>query len=120
VVQAILAALGSRKLTSAANVQRMGTTMNAAGKISKEHGDVQHAAETLKSLDDQIAAADDDFSREKEKLLASVASIPLEELPVQPKKSDISVSRVILVWTPYAVAADGSHNPLFTVSGAGS
>ncbi len=118
ILQTVLAALASRKLTSAANVQRMGTSMGAAGKISKEHGDVQHAAETLSSIDEQIAAADAEFEREKEKLSAGVDSIPLEDVSLQPKKSDISVSRVVLVWTPYAIAADGSHNPLYRVSSA--
>ena len=119
IFQAILAAIGSRKLTSAANVQRMGTSINAASKISKEHSDVQHASETLASIDQQIEAANADFEDQCTRQKALVDAIPLEAISVQPKKSDISVTRVILVWTPYAVAADGNHTPLFGEAAAG-
>ncbi len=100
-------------MTSAANMQRMGTSINAAGKITKEHGDVQHATETLASIDQQLAAANADFDGQCAKLKEQVDSIPLEEIDVQPKKSDISVTRVVLVWTPYAVGGDGTHTALF-------
>jgi hypothetical protein len=112
--QSVLAAVFSRKLTSAANVQRMGTTMRAASKISKEQGDVQQAEETVEAFAARKAELESQLKQESDQLQesASPESIPLEAATVQPKKSDIAVTRVVLVWKPHALSAEGTARPL--------
>jgi hypothetical protein len=40
-------------------------------------------------------------------------TLELEELAIRPKKADISIERVTLVWTPWRVSQDGVAEPGF-------
>jgi hypothetical protein len=40
-------------------------------------------------------------------------TLELEELAIRPKKADISIERVTLVWTPWRVSQDGVAEPDF-------
>jgi hypothetical protein len=44
---------------------------------------------------------------------ADAASLPLESVVLRPKKSDIQVGQVLLVWTPWQIAADGVATKTF-------
>ncbi|MCA9068647.1 MAG: hypothetical protein KDA84_06980, partial [Planctomycetaceae bacterium] len=41
--------------------------------------------------------------------------LEFEELEVRPRKSDIEVGPITLVWTPWEVSAEGIAEPLFTL-----
>ncbi len=52
----------------------------------------------------QIAALETDFQPD---------SIPLERVEISPRKSDIDVKKVILVWIPWQVDPRGQRKPLY-------
>ena len=45
--------------------------------------------------------------------LPDPAALKLEEIPLRPRKSDISVSRLALAWAPWRQLDDGTLEPLY-------
>lgn len=110
----VLGALFGRKLGSAANVSRAATSMRSASRILKERGDVGHAEETVEAIDQRLAELDAELAEQETKLKDQFGheNLQLEELTIQPKKADISVVKVCLLWTPWRLASDGTAQPL--------
>lgn len=106
----VLAAIFSRKWASATNMSRAAAAARAAGRAGREKEDVVHAEETLESLIEQRASLDTELKAEEDaaNVEAHPESLQLDELTLKPRKSDITVSRVALVWTPCLVREDGS------------
>lgn len=105
--------LGKKKL-SVTNVSKAATAARSAGKLAKERTDIGYAEENVEAVQARLTALDVDFKAEAEKLAAHVdpTSIELEVLTLQPKKADITISQVALVWTPWSVSVDGEASPL--------
>jgi hypothetical protein len=110
----LLGALFSRKIGSAANVGRVATAARAATRIGREKQDVAQAQENVQQIDDQLADLDAKFKSETDALDESVSGekLELEDVVIKPKKADINVTQVALVWSPHAEAADGTLTPL--------
>ncbi|MBC7817312.1 MAG: hypothetical protein IAG10_10525 [Planctomycetaceae bacterium] len=110
----LLGAFLGKKTISATNVGKAATAARSAGKLAKERGDIAYADENVEAVQQRLTALDAEFKTEAEKLSAHVdpTAIPVEELTLQPKKSDITISQVALIWTPWAIAADGEATPL--------
>ncbi len=98
----ILGALVGRKVASAANVNRAASAARAAGRVSREKQDVSAAEENLQQLQEQRAELESEFKAEAALLQDSVSAdkLALEELVIKPKKSDIGITQVMLVWVP--------------------
>jgi hypothetical protein len=111
----ILGALFGRKLTSATNVGRAATSMRSAGKIAHKRSDVARAEDTVETLQEQLVALEEEFTRESEKLCEQLTgdALELKELPIKPRKSDLTVDQVALVWTPWILDAVGMAQPAF-------
>jgi hypothetical protein len=105
----ILGALFGRKLASTTNVTRAATSMRQASKIARERQDIRDAAEGVEVLQQRRAELDEQFAAESAKIQAALApdSLPLEEINLQPRKADIKVDRVALVWVPWIIGTDG-------------
>ncbi len=105
----LLGALVGRRGMSRGTVSRAATTMRSAGRIAREKGDVAHAEESLEALRDRRKAMERDTEEETERIRAAWQGVEtgLEPLRIRPRKSDISVGGVALVWTPWGVAPDG-------------
>ena len=110
----LLGAFLGKKTLSATNVSKAATAARSAGKLAKERTDIGYAEENVEAVQARLTALDEEFKAETEKLSAHVdpTSIELQELTLQPKKADITISQVALVWTPWSVAAEGSVTPL--------
>ena len=102
---------------SSATIGRATTAARSAGRTMKQAGDVQRAEETAGAIQQQIQALEDELQAEL--AAQSAASDPaiekLEKVSLRPKKTDITVRRVALVWLPYrarsgeaTVAVDGA------------
>jgi hypothetical protein len=106
----LLGALFGRKLASAANVGRAATGMRAATRIAKERQDIGHANESVEATQQRLADLEAEFKAETEKLAEQYEgeSLELTEIQITPKKTDITVSQVLLVWQPVLVKSDGS------------
>lgn len=98
----VLGALFGRKLVSSANLGRAATSVRSAGKIARERADVGQAEETVEAIQRRLADLEAEFKSETEEIQASFApeSLSIESIELQPKKADISVSRVVLGWSP--------------------
>ncbi len=110
----LLGAFLGKKTLSATNVGKAATAARSAGKLAKERGDIAFADENVEAVQQRLAALDAEFKAEAEKLSAHVdpTAIELEEVTLQPKKADITISQVALIWTPWSVNVEGSAMPL--------
>ena len=99
----VLGALFGRKKISATTIGRATTAARGAGRTMKQAGDVQRAQESAESVRQQIQALEAEL--QSELAARSAATDPLteelERIAVRPKKSDITVRPVRLVWRPY-------------------
>jgi hypothetical protein len=111
----LLSAVFSRKLTSSANITRATSSMKQAGRIARERQDVSDANEGVEVLNQRLTELNDQFKADTDKVQTDLApdKLPLTEVVVQPKKSEINVSGVALVWLPYIATADGKSQPAY-------
>jgi hypothetical protein len=100
-------------MASAANFSRAATGARAAGRIARERQDITDANEGAGALKEQLAALEAEFRAETDKIESGLAAdtLALEEVLVQPKKTEISVSPIALVWVPWIVRMDGAVEP---------
>jgi hypothetical protein len=107
----ILGAMFGRKLTSTANVSRAGTSMRAAGRVARKRQDVADAQESVEVLQQRLATLEAEFEAESEKVQADLhpEHLPVETVELPPRKSDIHVQQVALVWQPHIVRLDGDE-----------
>jgi hypothetical protein len=105
----LLGALFGRKAISAGNVGRATAAVRSASRIGREAADVARAEESVESIDQRIA----ELSKELDAAVAALAgahaagSLAIEPLELPPRKSDIAVGRIRLLWTPWRRGADG-------------
>jgi len=109
--------LFGRKLASRTNVGRAATVARGLGRAVDERGDVARAAEREEQIDARIAELEASVEREVAALDGRPAGdgAPLEELRIAPRKADLEVAPLILVWTPWRVGANGETNPAFSL-----
>jgi hypothetical protein len=108
----LLGALFGRKLGS---VGRATTAARGASRAARERGDVARAREDVEVLEQQLRELEAEFEGRLEAVRDRQAEEDpsFEELPIRPRKSDLSVERVALVWTPWRVDATGIAEPDF-------
>ncbi len=98
----VLGALFGRKAISTTTLGRATTAARTAGRTMKQAGDVGRAKETVGAVEQQIQ--DLDAELQAELAASAAASDPatekLERVSLRPKKTDITVRRVALVWVP--------------------
>jgi hypothetical protein len=106
---AVLSALFGRKLSSTANVTRATSSMKSASRAMREHADVARAEENATVLRQQLADIDAELQAATSTLRDKWDPEQLEvsENPIKPKKTDLSVEEVSLVWTPWIVDSSG-------------
>ena len=99
----LVGALFGRKLASATNVRRVGTAARSFSRAGKERGDVGRA-------EDDLAAARVQYEEMEQQLRADleeaenafdVLTEEFDETAIRPKKTDIDVRFLTLLWLPY-------------------
>ncbi|MGQ0633728.1 MAG: ATP-binding protein [Planctomycetaceae bacterium] len=105
----LLSAVLGRKLFSSTNIGRATTAARSASRIGKERQDVEQAEESLQVLAEREAELNAELEKEVDALDTATAPdrFALDAVNVKPKKSDLVVSRVALVWAPWHVSAAG-------------
>ncbi len=111
----VLGAIFGRKLTSVGNVGRATTAARGAGRAVRERGDIERARENVAVLRSQLAELEREFAESLEGARTDVddSALELEQLAIRPRKTDISIERVTLVWTPWRIGQDGVAEPDF-------
>ncbi len=97
----ILGALFGRKRISATNIGRVGSAARSAGRIGREQQDVARAEASREVIEQRREELARELEGEIQKLQSGFdpATIEVEEVEIAPRKSDIDVSEVALVWT---------------------
>ena len=93
----ILGAMVGRKVSSSAS-----RTVRNYGKAAKEKKDVEYAGENLESLQEQKKRLEEEFQQELKAMGERMDPLTekLETISIMPKKADITVKLVALVWSP--------------------
>ncbi len=111
----ILGAMFGRKLNSSANVGRAGTAIRSASTMAKESADVRHAQETynaaIRKRDELNAQVEADAQKIQDQFDPDL--MEFEQLEITPRKADLTISRVALVWLPYTTSTSGESERLF-------
>jgi hypothetical protein len=111
----VLGALFGRKLGSVGTVGRATTAARGAGSAARERGDVARAQDDVEALQQQLQELEREFEERLEGVRdqADDSEVVCQELAIRPRKADLVVERVALVWTPWRVGADGIAEPDF-------
>lgn len=104
----ILGAVFGRK-TSSANMGRIATGVRAATRIGTERQDVAQAEESVEAIQARYEQLNKQFADEATAMLEGAAAdnLKLEQVTIAPKKSDVTISKLVLSWTPWIVTAAG-------------
>jgi hypothetical protein len=111
----VLGALFGRKAISAGNVGRAASAVRTASRMGKEKDDVERAEESMEILQQKLAALQLECDAEVGKLNTALdpSTLSLRNVQVTPRKSDIAVGEIALVWTPWRNGADGFPAPAY-------
>lgn len=113
----VVGALFGRKLASRTNVGRAATAMRGLGRAADERGDVGRAEERVEQTRAKLAELEQRCQEEIAALEArSADGLAFEELRIPARKADLDVESLVLVWTPWRVAADGSAAPAWSLA----
>ncbi len=109
----LLGALVGRKTVSMSTLGRATTAARGVGRTIKESQDIGRAKETVGAAQQQLEELDAQLKAETEAIEARFdsASEPLQVESLKPKKTNITVRLVALVWAPFAPDAGTGATP---------
>jgi hypothetical protein len=109
----VLGAFLGRRTMSAANVNRAASAARAATRIGRESGDVDRASDSVEVVHQKQRDLQQQFDADAAALEGrfDASAVPLRKVQVSPRKSDIAVGEVALVWAPWRRGADGFPTP---------
>ena len=83
-------------------ISQTGSTLRRASQIGKESQQTADAEEELKACQQQLNDLQVQMNEEINSLSMSSFSenIPIDTLTIRPKKSDISIEKIALLWWP--------------------
>jgi hypothetical protein len=110
----VLGALLGRKAMSMGTIGRATTTARGMGRAARQKGDIDQAQQDLAALQQQLGELEQRFEAEAAGLQALDADrMEIVEKEIRPRKTDVAVSRVALVWLPHWVDANGLATPAY-------
>ena len=111
----VLGALFGRRARSIGTVGRAASTARSASRIGSEKADVKRAAARVTDLRHELRNLSDEFEDAVAEMEAPLdaADIELEEKLVRPRKADVEIEPLVLVWTPWSVSPEGIAEPAY-------
>jgi hypothetical protein len=111
----VLGALFGRKAVSTGTIGRATTSMRGVGRAAREKADVARAAQEAEILRARLEDLEDEFRTEAGRIQRDFEpeDIQIREILIRPRKTDITVGDLVLVWTPWRMNQDGLAEPLF-------
>ncbi len=111
----ILGALFGRKMTSAGTVGRATTSVRGVGRVAREKEDIARAQKEVEVLQQELVELDEDFKEKVARMQEDFAleELELEEVQIRPRKGDISVGDIVLIWTPWRLDRSGLAEPAY-------
>ncbi|HEV8050977.1 MAG TPA: DUF87 domain-containing protein [Parachlamydiaceae bacterium] len=96
----VLSALMGKRLTQG-TITQTGTSMRKVGRITKESQETSQTEGNINATQQQLDDLKSQMKDEIDKLIQQNADdLVLETVDIRPRKSDISVEKVALVWCP--------------------
>ena len=98
----LMGALFGRKLMSRTNISKASTSVRSLGSAAEQRGDIGRAKEKLEAYQEQLEEMERQFDSDVAELELEydVEALELESLELRPRKSDIQVEAISVVWTP--------------------
>lgn len=96
----ILGALMGRKVMSSTTMNRAASSARAATRVAKQRADIGLAEETVESVDQRLADLEQQFKTEADRIQQELDpdTLALDTVEIKPKKADVTVKQVLLVW----------------------
>ncbi len=109
----LLNVLVGRKNVSRSTFSRVATTASKAGRILKEGKDIDRARESVSQLTERLDEVQKLLREEIAAIESGIdpATEKLESKIIKPRKMDISISMVTLVWIPFRLDSGGGIKP---------
>jgi hypothetical protein len=109
----ILGAFTGRKLASSTNISRASTAFRGVSRSMQQQSDIGRAKDTVEAYQKQLAELNAQFEADSQALedKIDVLTETMESVVVRPRKADIDVQLVSLVWSPYRQDAAGHLTP---------
>jgi len=109
----LLGALSGRKVISQSTIGRASTSIRNASRTMKESEDINRAKDTVEAMTARLAQLEADFQADTKEITDKIdmQTGSLENIVIQPSKTDISVQLVTLCWMPFWQSTDGILTP---------
>jgi hypothetical protein len=109
----VLGALFGRKTFSAGTIGRATTAARGVSRALKERQDIDGASESVDAVHAKRAEIESELAAEIQQLsdAGNPDTIPVETTSLKPRKSDVVVDAVVLVWFPWWLGDGGSARP---------
>jgi len=113
----LVGALFGRKVLSRRNVDGVASAMRRAGRTSRSGQEVEEAEVSLEREQARLAELEAEFQASVAELDRGVDAtrLELELVEIKPKKADIVVQTLGLLWGPWAVDQAGPEKALFSM-----
>jgi hypothetical protein len=97
----LLGALLGRKALSVSNANRIGSAARSAGRIGRESSDVTRAAESREVLEQRLTDLQNELEQEVARLQGELdpQTAAIEKIEIRPRKADVEVTTLALVWS---------------------
>ncbi len=109
----LLSAFTGRKVFSQTNINKARSAMRSTGKAADERSDVKRAEETAEAIKQQLADLQVEFDADTTSLQEKndLMTEEFETISIKPRKADLSIKLMSLVWTPYWKDEQGKISP---------
>jgi hypothetical protein len=109
----LLGAFTGRKLASSSTINKASSAFRGVGRSMQQQSDVGRAQDTVETYKSQLDDLNAQFKEESDALESKTdpATEVLETVAINPKKTDINVQLVALVWVPFRADAQGQLTP---------
>jgi hypothetical protein len=111
----VLGALFGRKKLSTSSVGRATTTARGVGRAAREREDIARAEGRVETLQEDLLALEETMRDEVDRLNDPVRpeDLSVTHSPVRPRKSDIRIDPIGVMWAPWWATPIGFLEPAF-------
>ncbi len=109
----VLGAFLGRKRVSVTNLGKAATSIKGLGRNVKESQDVARAEDNVATLNTRLEELNQEFEQATEKLQDQLAlhTADFDSVTIKPRKVDVVVDLVALLWLPHWRSVDGLETP---------
>jgi hypothetical protein len=111
----LLGAFMGRKAISTATLSRASTAMRSGVRTAKEQADIGAAEQSVDMLREQLQDLENEFNAEMQAITAATdpTQVEIEKSSIRPKKTDVKVRLLALLWLPHWTTSDGEDLPCY-------